>query len=177
MWKQLGDTVAKFAPLLGGALGGPGGAAIGQLVAAAFGVENTPDAIEQAVARDPQAAIKLQEIQMRHKERLEELALERHRADLEAETALHSASQETIRTEAQHGTDYVKETRPKIARLSFYAGAGYVLLAEGARMVAALMGQPGWSGADTSLLAALFGPVGFYMTMRSVDAFSTKGKS
>jgi hypothetical protein len=176
MWQQLGKTVAKYAPLLGGALGGPGGAVLGQLVAGAFGVEATPQAIEQAITQDPQAALKLQEIQTRHKERLEELALERHKADLAAETARHGESQATIRHEAQHGTDYVKETRPKIARLSFYAGAGYVILSEAARMIAKL-NDADLPGTDTTLLATLFGPVGFYMTMRSVDAFTAKGKS
>ena len=172
IWKTLGQQVAKFAPLLGGAIGGPGGAAIGQLVASAFGAPaDDPQAIAAAVQQDPQAAVKLRELELRHRERLEELALERYRAGLDAESERHAQSQQTIRAEAQYGTDYVKETRPRIARMSFYAGAAYALGMEAAKLAG--LG----AGADTALLGVLFGPVGFYMTMRTLDAFSGKGKS
>ena len=40
-WSDVGGEVAKYAPLLGTALGGPAGGAIGALVAKAFGV-STP---------------------------------------------------------------------------------------------------------------------------------------
>jgi len=176
-WSDLGNTVAKAAPLLGGAIAGPGGAAIGKLVASAFGVDaDDPAAIKRAIENDPQAALKLREIETRHKERLEELALERHKADLEAETARHAASQKTIQTEAEHGTDYVKETRPKIARLSGYATIGYCLVAEAAHLISVA-----WSGsvpgADVAVAAVLFSPCGTYMTMRTFDGFGKKGRT
>jgi len=75
-WKDVGKAVGKFAPLLGGALGGPGGAAIGSLVASSFGVENDPDKIAAAIGGDPDAAVKLLAIQNGHEERLQELALQ-----------------------------------------------------------------------------------------------------
>lgn len=175
-WKELGHTIASAAPLLGGALGGPGGAAIGELVASALGVENTPGAISNAMNTDPQAMVKLREIQARNQERLEELALDRHRAELEAETARHAASQETIRTEAEHGTDYVKETRPRIARISGYSTVLYCLVAETARLITEAWGGS-LGGADVAVAAVLFSPCGTYMTMRTFDGFSKKGKS
>lgn len=176
-WEDLGSTVAKAAPLLGGAVGGPGGAAIGQMVASAFGVDaDDPQAIQQAIERDPQAVIKLREIESRHKERLEQLALDRHQADLEAETKRHAESQTTIRTEAQHGTQYVKETRPRIARLSGYATVAYVLTAEAARLITDSLGTP-IVGAQEAVALVLFSPCGTYMTMRTFDGFSGKGKS
>lgn len=58
-WKDVAATAGKFAPLVGTLLGGPAGAAIGGLVAAALGTSNTPDAIKAAIATDPQAALKL----------------------------------------------------------------------------------------------------------------------
>lgn len=178
-WKDLGKKVAQAAPLLGGALGGPGGAAIGGLIASAFGGDpNDPEALAAKIQNDPQSAIKLREIETRHKERLEELALDRHKADLDAETKRHEASQETIRAEAEHGTDYVKNTRPKIARLSFYAGTLYALVSAAAALITlALHGDSSQMFPDPTLLGTLYGPAGFYMTMRSVDAFSRKGKT
>ena len=58
-WKDVAGIVGKFAPLAGTLIGGPAGAALGALVSAALGVENTPDAIHAAIATDPTAALKL----------------------------------------------------------------------------------------------------------------------
>jgi putative Ca2+/H+ antiporter (TMEM165/GDT1 family) len=58
-WKDVAATAGKFAPLVGTLLGGPAGAAIGGLVAAALGTENTPDAIHAAIATDPAKALQL----------------------------------------------------------------------------------------------------------------------
>ena len=73
-WKKVGKTVGKIAPMLGTALGGPGGGAIGALVASALNVANDPDSIEEAVKNDPDAAVKLREVELQHKERLELIA-------------------------------------------------------------------------------------------------------
>lgn len=177
IWESLGNTVAKAAPMLGGAIGGPGGFALGKLVASAFGVEaDDPSAINQAIQNDPQAAVKLREIEVRHKERLEALAFERHKSELDAETKRHSESQQTIRKEAEHGTQYVKETRPKIARLSGYATIIYCLVAETARLITDALGVP-VAGAEVAVAAILFSPCGTYMTMRTFDGFSKGGRS
>jgi len=67
-WKELGKRVAKYAPELGAAFGGPGGAAIGtlaSLVAGAFGLkpDAKPEEIIAVIEKDPQAAVKLREIE------------------------------------------------------------------------------------------------------------------
>lgn len=62
-WEDVGKAVARSAPALGGVLAGPGGAAIGSVIASAFGVEGTPDAVAEAIKIDPQAAVKLREIE------------------------------------------------------------------------------------------------------------------
>lgn len=81
-WKSLGTSVGKVAPLLGTALGGPGGAAIGTLVAAALHVEDTPLAISQAMLNDPEASTKLQGLQNQHAQALQEMALDTLKAEL-----------------------------------------------------------------------------------------------
>ena len=48
-WKDLASTVAKSAPALGAALGGPAGAAVGGLIAAAFSVDRSAAAVAEAV--------------------------------------------------------------------------------------------------------------------------------
>ena len=75
-WKGVGNAVIKAgAPLLGGALFGPAGAAVGSIIAAQFGVspDATPDQVMAAITGDPDAALKLREIETTHVERLQEL--------------------------------------------------------------------------------------------------------
>jgi hypothetical protein len=69
-WKSIAGSVAPFAPTLGKVLGagfGPVGSIIGGLageaIAAAFGTEPTPEAVGKAIAEDPNAAQKLQDLE------------------------------------------------------------------------------------------------------------------
>jgi hypothetical protein len=81
-WQDLGKQVADFAPLLGTALGGSLGTGIGSIVASTFGTGNDPKQISQAITADPSAAIKLKEIELTHKTKLEQIALETTKAEL-----------------------------------------------------------------------------------------------
>lgn len=58
-WKDIAGIVGKAAPVLGTLVGGPAGAAIGGLIGSVLGTGNTPDAVQAAIATDPQAALKL----------------------------------------------------------------------------------------------------------------------
>ncbi|HEV2160252.1 hypothetical protein [Bradyrhizobium sp.] len=66
-WKDVGKIVAPLAPTLGGILGDlipiPGGGMIGtaagNILAAALGVDPTPDAVGAAIQNDPNAAAKI----------------------------------------------------------------------------------------------------------------------
>ena len=62
-WADVADTIGKAAPALGGVLAGPAGSGIGTLIARALGVDDKPEAVAQAVQQDPQAAIRLREIE------------------------------------------------------------------------------------------------------------------
>ena len=74
-FNDVGKLIAQSAPLLGGALAGPAGATIGSLIAAKFGGSNNhPDALHALVNADPQAAIKLKELELEHQLALQQLA-------------------------------------------------------------------------------------------------------
>lgn len=69
-WKGIAGAVAPLAPKLGSVLGagfGPIGSVIGGLagnaIAAAFDVDPTPEAVGKAIATDPEAADKLQQLE------------------------------------------------------------------------------------------------------------------
>ena len=80
-WSELGKKVADYAPLLGGALG-PVGAGVGALIASEFGTENTPDAISNFMTGNPEAQVKLREIELTHKTKLQQIKLETLQAEL-----------------------------------------------------------------------------------------------
>jgi len=62
-WESIKETVGSVAPMAGALLGGPAGGAVGSMIASALGVENNPDSVAKAIREDPQAAIKLRQIE------------------------------------------------------------------------------------------------------------------
>jgi hypothetical protein len=81
-WNSIKETVGKVAPLAGTLLGGPAGAAVGGLISSALGVENNPDAVAAAL-NDPDAVVKLKELESNERQHLLQMQL----ATLQAELA------------------------------------------------------------------------------------------
>lgn len=77
-WSDLGKNIIKFgAPILGGVVGGPAGAALGGTIAAVFGANpGDPKDIYKKMKSDPDAAVKLLQIQSNERIRIEEVAKE-----------------------------------------------------------------------------------------------------
>ena len=158
-WSDVAGVVGKAAPLLGTVLGGPAGGAVGGLVAAALGVEQTPEAVQQAAA-DPAAAAKLRELE------------ERHRYDLEAahiraaETSVREVNQ-TARVEAQSDDAYVRRARPTLVYI-----VGLIVLLQAVGGIAAVSYGQGDEFASVlrammEPLAILCGVIGVYVRSRS----------
>lgn len=167
MWDKIKGIVGKAAPLLGTALGGPAGGAAASMIAQALGVDDSPDAIEQALKSDPEAAIKLQQLQNDH-------AQELRRMNLEAETARMTQQHKTIRAELSSDNFYKSGWRPTI---------GWVL----ALSLAAIMGtlayaiavQPGKAAeimsAASGVLMFMAGLLGYNAKKRSDDKALAQG--
>lgn len=160
-WKQVGSKVASVgAGLLGTALAGPGvGAAIGGVVADALGVEATPDSISRAIDADPQAAVKLQELQSNERIQLRTLALQAAQAQLQADTASMNEVNQTMRQELQAPLDIRSLWRPIFGLVSAI-GYGLVLLSiVGAIAASVLIAFGAWD-ADPKSIAILSQGVG-----------------
>lgn len=99
-WKDIAGAVGKAAPILGTLLGGPAGAAIGGIVASALGTDNTPDAVSQALAVNPDAAVKLRQIEADQRTKLQELAYAHAQAELQAQTQNAGDINKTMQAEA-----------------------------------------------------------------------------
>ena len=64
MWDKIKELIGDSAPVVGGLLGGPAGAAVGGLISKALGVENNASAIEKELINNPDAFLKLKELEM-----------------------------------------------------------------------------------------------------------------
>ena len=64
MWDKIKELIGDSAPVVGGLLGGPAGATVGGLISKALGVENNASAIEAELVNNPDALVKLRELEM-----------------------------------------------------------------------------------------------------------------
>ena len=64
MWDKVIELVGGSATVIGGLIGGPAGAAVGGLIGKALGVDNKPEAIENALTNNPEALIKIRELEV-----------------------------------------------------------------------------------------------------------------
>lgn len=99
-WKDVAGTVAKAAPLLGTLIGGPAAPAIGALIASVLGTESTPSAVSRALATNPDAAVKLAQIESDQKVKLQELATDQAKAEIVSATQAASDVNKTMQAEA-----------------------------------------------------------------------------
>lgn len=100
-WKDVAGAVGKAAPILGTLLGGPAGAVVGGLVASALGVGSTPDEVSQALATNPEAAVKLKQIEADRQVRLQELLVQAASAEITAASAAIQSVNTTMQAEAK----------------------------------------------------------------------------
>jgi hypothetical protein len=100
-WSDLKSVVGKAAPILGTLVGGPAGATIGGLIASALGTDNTPDAVSQALAVNPDAAVKLRQIESDERVKLQSMALAHADNEIAAQSQVVQSVNQTMQTEAK----------------------------------------------------------------------------
>lgn len=102
-WKDIAGAVARNAPMLGGLLAGPPGAAVGavgSMIASALGVGGTPDEVAQALTTNPDAAVKLKQIEADRQVDLQKLVSAQAIADIQAQQQATSDVNKTMQAEA-----------------------------------------------------------------------------
>ncbi len=80
-WKSIAKSVGQAAPLLGTVLAGPAGGAVGSLIASGLGVDGNPESVAAALS-DPDASVRLKQIEADHRAELESMAVDLAKAEL-----------------------------------------------------------------------------------------------
>lgn len=114
-----------------------------------------------------------------------EIKAEVEKSKLAAETAQQAQGQETARVEVQSSDEYVRRTRPRLARHSAYAAFAYaVCTAVAFPLIQFITGLfypeakvPELPTVQEWMVIALFTPCAAYMGVRTADAFSRSGKT
>jgi Holin of 3TMs, for gene-transfer release len=99
-WKDVAGAVGKFAPMLGSLLGGPAGAVIGGVVSSALGTDDKPLSVSKAIAENPDAALKLAQIEADHRIKWQELAVDQAKAEIALVAQQSGDVNKTMQTEA-----------------------------------------------------------------------------
>lgn len=127
-WKDIAGVVGKAAPIVGGILGGPAGSAVGALVATALGTDATPDAVSAALLNNPEAAVKLRELEVNSRIQLQQLAVAAEQNRLQASAAQYAAEaadrDSARRLAAGQTSDWV---RPTVTVLLLLGAIGIVI--------------------------------------------------
>lgn len=124
-WKDIAGLVGKAAPILGTLLGGPAGGAVGGIIASALGTGNTADEVAAALQANPDAAVKLRELQDAKEIRFAELAAEQAR--LEIATAAQDRASARER-EARTGDTWTPRGLAILVTLGFFGVLAFLLL-------------------------------------------------
>ena len=134
--------------------------------------------LEQKLAQlPPEQFVQLESLKVQ----LEQFQLERDKAQLADKQAAHHEQQETIRNGDNATDEYVRQTRPLMARLSLYSSILYVMLMSLGQQAGAVAGGYGHTFAmpapDWDIALMLATPALGYLGFRTLDGFARYSKS
>lgn len=171
-WGGVGDWIKQNAgtgaALVGSLLTGnvPGAIAAGvSMVSGATGTDDPVRALE-VLQTDPAARVKLKELYYQN-----EADVRRHletmtRLDLEDQQAAHTEQQATIRAGDTASDAFVRHTRPRMARQSWFATVAYCLGAFGVQAITSA------AVFDVAVAGVLSAPAWAYLGFRTADKFA-----
>lgn len=176
-WSDVGswlkENAGSGAALVGSLLTGnvPGAVAAGvALVGSATGT-NDPAKALAALQTDPATVVKLKELSVQEEDSIREHIRAMEEMRLKDEQAAHAEQQQTIRAGDQAEDEYVRHTRPMMARQSWYATMVYIIGFEALKALKVFD-----TGASWDLAMIVIAPAAAYLGFRSLDKFRL-GKS
>ena len=169
--KWLKGNAGTGATLVGSLLTGnvPGAVAAGiALVGSATGTNDPAQALA-ALQGDPATVLKLKELAIQEEASIREHIRTLAEMELKDKQAEHEQQQLTIRGGDNAGDEYVRHTRPMMARQSWYATMIYIIGFEGSQAFKLFD-----MGANWDLAMILLAPAAAYLGFRSLDKFRKK---
>ena len=158
MWDNIKELIGTSAPVIGTLIGGPVGGAVGGLIGKALGVENTPEAIEAELRNNPDALIRLKELEnskelaiLQAKHEDERIKIEAKRAETE-EKQIYLADKQSARSRQ---TDSEKATGK--VDVALYVIAGVIVVAFFVSILALIFITLDKQSGTYELLLMLFG--------------------
>lgn len=134
--------------------------------------------LEQKLAQlPPEQLVQLETLKVQ----LQQFQLERDKAQMADQQTAQHEQQETIRNGDNATDEYVRQTRPLMARLSLYSSIAYVMIMSLGQQAGAVAGafghafsmpEPDW---DIALMLAT--PALGYLGFRTLDGFARYSKS
>lgn len=155
-WNDIAVGVGKVAPILGGLLGGKLGASVGGIISEALGVDNTPEAVEKELKENPEAFLKLRQLEIDKEVKLKELEAGIDKEWILGEKGVIQAVNNTMIAEgkSEHWMQYT--WRPFIGYCVGISTLGGVVICIGA-YIAMLLGKPEGMANLSAILTALAG--------------------
>ena len=167
-WADVGawlkDNAGTGAALIGSLLTGNVPAAVAAGVALVGSATGSPDpsvALSKLQA-DPATLVRLKELAVQEEASIREHVRAMAEMQLKDAQAEHHETQETIRTGDTAEDEYVRHTRPMMARQSWYAAATYVIAFQ------AMQAFGTGSGASFDLAVLLLTPAAAYLGLREI---------
>ncbi|HDO7098919.1 MULTISPECIES: hypothetical protein [Klebsiella] len=154
---------------------------VASIVETVNGVINPADqqrVLEQKLAQlPPEQIVQLETLKVQ----LQQFQLEREKAQLADQQAAHHEQQDTIRNGDNATDEYVRQTRPLMARLSLYSSIVYVMMMSLGQQAGAVAGAFGHAFAmpapDWDIALMLATPALGYLGFRTLDGFARYSKS
>lgn len=172
-WSDVGSwlksNAGTGATLVGSLLTGnvPGAVAAGiALVGSATG-SNDPAQALASLQNDPTTMLKLRELAIQDEANIREHVRAMEELRLNDEQANQAEQQATIRSGDNAKDEYVRNTRPLMARQSWYATMSYIIVFEAFEALGYFS-----FGSSVDLSAVLIAPAAAYMGFRTLDKFN-----
>ncbi len=179
-WRSAVEEVAKYAPAVATALGGPavGGAAAGAslMVTSALGIENDPAALV-AATQDPAKRAELVRLNNEHRQALEAMRLEAEKAAAAEQTARLTETQRTMRAELEHEGWFKSGWRPALGWVfAFSLGALSAVMVYTIAIDPTVVGDPEFTGMLIWLFVTMGAALGINVRQRTVDKALERGQ-
>jgi len=158
-WKDVATAVGRAAPLLGTLVGGPAGSVVGGLIASVLGTANDSDSVAQALTNNPDALLKLKQLESDERVRLQSMAMAHADNLVAAETAGIQADADDRKSARDREVSAKDSATPRVLAftitIGFFAVLGYLLVAGkppvGGDAMLVMLGSLGtaWTGVVT----------------------------